>query len=159
MSMNIDTVYKHTKHQKPILHINSPEANWPHLPNQSGLEATTQNRPAKQQQQLSRWQLWTHRPDGTGPTTSGDVIRQCVTETPAEVPAIKESSWTAEATARADPRAVGSTSGGLKPGSRHSRCNRLRCPLARMSGLQCFNMGHNGHGINLYGVSMTLMGN
>ena len=40
-----------------------------------------------------------------------------------------------------------------------ARCNRLRCPLARMSGLQCFNMGHNGHGINLYGVSMTLMGN
>ena len=39
------------------------------------------------------------------------------------------------------------------------RCNRLRCPLARMSGLQCFNMGHNGHGINLYGVSMTLIGN
>ena len=39
------------------------------------------------------------------------------------------------------------------------RCNRLRCPLARMSGLQCFNMGHNGHGINLYGVSMTLTGN
>ena len=39
------------------------------------------------------------------------------------------------------------------------RCNRLRCPLARMSGLQCFNMGHNGHGINLYGVSMILMGN
>ena len=39
------------------------------------------------------------------------------------------------------------------------RCNRLSCPLARMSGLQCFNMGHNGHGINLYGVSMTLMGN
>ena len=39
------------------------------------------------------------------------------------------------------------------------RCNRLRCPLARMSGLQCFNMGHNGHGINLYGVSMTLMEN
>ena len=38
-------------------------------------------------------------------------------------------------------------------------CNRLRCPLTRMSGLQCFNMGHNGHGINLYGVSMTLMGN
>ena len=37
------------------------------------------------------------------------------------------------------------------------RCNRLRCPLARVSGLQCFNMGHNGHGINLYGVSMTLM--
>ena len=39
------------------------------------------------------------------------------------------------------------------------RCNRLRCPLARMSGLQCINMGHNDHGINLYGVSMTLMGN
>ena len=37
------------------------------------------------------------------------------------------------------------------------RCNRLRCPLARMSGLQCFNMGHNG--INLYGVSMTPMEN
>ena len=33
---------------------------------------------------------------------------------------------------------------GLIPGG---RCNRLRCPLARMSGLQCFNMGHNGHGI------------
>ena len=40
-----------------------------------------------------------------------------------------------------------------------NRCDRLRCPLARMSGLQFFNMGHNGHGINLYGVSMTLMGN
>ena len=39
------------------------------------------------------------------------------------------------------------------------RCNRLIFPLARMSGLQCFNMGHNGYGINLYGVSMTLMGN
>ena len=39
------------------------------------------------------------------------------------------------------------------------RCNRLRCPLARLSGLQCYNMGHNGHGINLYGVIMTLMGN
>ena len=25
-----------------------------------------------------------------------------------------------------------------------------------MSGLPCFNMGHNGHGINLYGVGMTL---
>ena len=43
---------------------------------------------------------------------------------------------------------------------RRYRCNnRRRCPLARMSGLQCFNMGHNGHGINLYGVSMNLMGN
>ena len=31
--------------------------------------------------------------------------------------------------------------------------------LPRMSGLECFNMGHKGHGINLYGVSMTLMGN
>ena len=39
------------------------------------------------------------------------------------------------------------------------RCNRLRCPLARLSGLQCFNMGHNDHGINLYGVIMILMGN
>ena len=28
-----------------------------------------------------------------------------------------------------------------------------------MSGIQCFNMGHNGHGINLYGVVMILMGN
>ena len=50
--------------------------------------------------------------------------------------------------------------GSFIPTSTHIfRCNRLRCPLARMSGLQCFNMGHNGHGINLYGVSMTLMGN
>ena len=31
--------------------------------------------------------------------------------------------------------------------------------LVRLSGLQCFNMGHNGHGINLYGVIMTLMEN
>ena len=30
------------------------------------------------------------------------------------------------------------------------RCNRLRCPLARLSGLQCFNMGHNGYGISLW---------
>ena len=37
------------------------------------------------------------------------------------------------------------------------RCNRLRCPLARLSCLQCFNMGHNGYGINLYGVIMILM--
>ena len=44
-------------------------------------------------------------------------------------------------------------------GKESTRCNRLRCPLARMSGLQCFNMGHNGHVINLYGVSMTLMAN
>ena len=28
-----------------------------------------------------------------------------------------------------------------------------------MSSLQCFNMGHNGHGISMYGVSMTPMGN
>ena len=40
-----------------------------------------------------------------------------------------------------------------------NRCNRLRCPLARLFGLQCFNMGHNGHGINLYGVVMICMGN
>ena len=39
------------------------------------------------------------------------------------------------------------------------RCNRLRYPLARLSGLQFFNMGHNGHGINLYVVIMTLMEN
>ena len=39
------------------------------------------------------------------------------------------------------------------------RCNRLRCPLAGLSGLQCFHIGHNGHGINLYGVFMILMGN
>ena len=31
------------------------------------------------------------------------------------------------------------------------QCNRLKCPLARFSGLQCYNMGHNGHEINLYG--------
>ena len=46
-----------------------------------------------------------------------------------------------------------------KKGELMTRCNRLRCPLARMSGLQCINMGHNGHGINMYGVSMTLLGN
>ena len=40
-----------------------------------------------------------------------------------------------------------------------NRCNRLRCPLARLFGLQCSNMGHNGHGINLYGVVMIFMGN
>ena len=34
----------------------------------------------------------------------------------------------------------------------------LRCPLAILSGLQCFNMGHNGHGINLYGVIIIIMG-
>ena len=39
------------------------------------------------------------------------------------------------------------------------RCNMLRCPLARLSDLQCFCMGHNDHGINLYGVVMILMGN
>ena len=39
--------------------------------------------------------------------------------------------------------------------TRRSRCNRLRCPLARLSGLQCFNMGHEGHGINLYGVVLA----
>ena len=33
-------------------------------------------------------------------------------------------------------------------------CNRLRCPLARLSGLQCYSIGHNGHRINLYGVAM-----
>ena len=37
------------------------------------------------------------------------------------------------------------------------RCNRLRCPLARFFWIQCFNMGHNGYGINLYGVIMILM--
>ena len=31
--------------------------------------------------------------------------------------------------------------------------------LARLSGLLCFTMGHNGHEINLYGVVMILMGN
>ena len=39
------------------------------------------------------------------------------------------------------------------------RCNRLKCPLARLSGIQCYNMGHNGHAINMYGVIMTIMGN
>ena len=37
------------------------------------------------------------------------------------------------------------------------RCNRLKCPLARLSGLQCLNMGHNGHGINLYVVVMIII--
>ena len=38
------------------------------------------------------------------------------------------------------------------------RCNRLRCPLARFFWMQCFNIvGHNGYGINLYGVIMILM--
>ena len=39
------------------------------------------------------------------------------------------------------------------------RCNRLKPPLARWSVVQCYYMGHNGHGINLYGVRtyMTLM--
>ena len=32
-------------------------------------------------------------------------------------------------------------------------------PPARLSVLQCYNMGHNGHGINLYGVIMILIGN
>ena len=31
-----------------------------------------------------------------------------------------------------------------------NRCNRLNCPLAGLSGLQCYNMSHNGYGINLY---------
>ena len=43
---------------------------------------------------------------------------------------------------------VGDWGGGVKL----CRCNRLKCPLARLSVLQCYNMGHNGHGINLYGV-------
>ena len=30
--------------------------------------------------------------------------------------------------------------------------------LARLSGFQCFSMGHNGHGINMYGVVMIPMG-
>ena len=40
-----------------------------------------------------------------------------------------------------------------------TRCNMLIWPLARLSVLQCFNMGHNGHVIHLYGVVMILMGN
>ena len=37
-------------------------------------------------------------------------------------------------------------------------CNRLTDVVgeARLSVLQCYNMGHNGHGINVYGVIMTL---
>ena len=31
--------------------------------------------------------------------------------------------------------------------------------LARLSVLQCYNMAHNSHGINMYAVSLTLMGN
>ena len=41
----------------------------------------------------------------------------------------------------------------------YGRCNRLRCPLARLTGLQSFNMGHNDNGINLFGVVMILIGN
>ena len=44
------------------------------------------------------------------------------------------------------------------PGRDLSRCNRFKCPLTRLPSLQCYSMGHNGHGINLYGVIMTLMG-
>ena len=40
-----------------------------------------------------------------------------------------------------------------------TRCNMLRCSLTRLSGLQCFNMGHSGHGINLYVVVVILMEN
>ena len=36
---------------------------------------------------------------------------------------------------------------------------RCDCLMARLSGLHCYNMGHNGHGINLCGVIMTIMGN
>ena len=39
------------------------------------------------------------------------------------------------------------------------RCNRLRCPLTRLSGLRCFNIGYSGNGINLHGVVMIFMGN
>ena len=39
------------------------------------------------------------------------------------------------------------------------RFNGLRCALARLSGLQCFNMCHNGHRIKMYGGVMILMGN
>ena len=39
------------------------------------------------------------------------------------------------------------------------RCNRLICPLARLSGLNALSWGHNGHGINLYGFVMILIGN
>ena len=40
----------------------------------------------------------------------------------------------------------------------HSGRETLR-PLARLSGIHCFNMGHDAHGINMYGVVMILMGN
>ena len=47
-----------------------------------------------------------------------------------------------------------------KSNGRMVRCYRLRCPLARLSGLQYLNMGHNGHGIMvLYGVVMSHLGN
>ena len=41
----------------------------------------------------------------------------------------------------------------LKHPQYFQQCNRLKCPLARLSG----PMRHNGHGINLYGVIMNLM--
>ena len=53
-------------------------------------------------------------------------------------------------------------SGMVVSGTGIDRCNRLKSPPpppARLSGLQCYNMGHNGHGINLYDVLMILMGN
>ena len=31
--------------------------------------------------------------------------------------------------------------------------------LASLSGIQCYNIGHNGHGIILYGIHMIIMGN
>ena len=37
------------------------------------------------------------------------------------------------------------------------RCDRLKCPLAQMSGLQFYNMGYNGHGLNMYGVLMIII--
>ena len=74
---------------------------------------------------------------------------------------VKRPSDGEEAPMMSDDSADGTpvTSTPAMSGWLYTRCNRLRCPLARMSGLQCFNMGHNGHGINLYGVNVTLMGN
>ena len=37
------------------------------------------------------------------------------------------------------------------------RCNRLKGPLARLSGLWPYDLGHNGHGINMHGVIKMLV--
>ena len=47
--------------------------------------------------------------------------------------------------------------GGGGGGVKKTRGNRLRRPLVGLSGLQCLNMGHYGHGKYLYSVVMILI--